>query len=51
LADLRDEPLVLPSQQTLPGLSAVMRAAFRQAKITPASWHLVGDNVSDDDGD
>ena len=35
LADLRDEPLVLPSQQTLPGMSALMRAAFHQAKITP----------------
>ena len=35
LADLRDEPLVFPSQQTLPGLFAWMRAAFRQAGITP----------------
>jgi len=35
LADLRDEPLVLPTQQTVPGLSAQIRAAFRQAGITP----------------
>jgi DNA-binding transcriptional LysR family regulator len=35
LADLRDEPLVFPSQQALPGLFAWMRAAFRQAGVTP----------------
>jgi DNA-binding transcriptional LysR family regulator len=35
LADLRDEPLVFPSQQTLPGLFAWMRDAFRQAGVTP----------------
>ena len=35
LADLRDEPLVLPSQQSLPGVSAQIRIAFREAGITP----------------
>jgi DNA-binding transcriptional LysR family regulator len=35
LADLRDEPLVLPSHQSLPGVSAQIRIAFREAGITP----------------
>lgn len=35
LADLRDEPLVLPSQQSLPGVSTQIRIAFREAGITP----------------
>jgi DNA-binding transcriptional LysR family regulator len=35
LADLRDEPLVLPSEQSLPGLSAQIRFAFREAGTTP----------------
>ena len=38
LADLHDEPLVLPSEQSLPGLSAQIRLAFREAGITP---HIV----------
>jgi DNA-binding transcriptional LysR family regulator len=35
LADLRDEPLVLPSEQSLPGVAAQMRSAFREAGVTP----------------
>jgi DNA-binding transcriptional LysR family regulator len=35
LADLRDEPLVLPSEQSLPGVAAQMRRAFREAGVTP----------------
>ncbi len=35
LVDLGDEPLVLPSPQSLPGLSAQIHAALREAGITP----------------
>jgi DNA-binding transcriptional LysR family regulator len=35
LADLRDEPLVLPSQRSLPELSGQIHTAFREAGITP----------------
>jgi len=35
LADLRDEPLVLPSPESLPGLSAQIHTALREAGITP----------------
>jgi DNA-binding transcriptional LysR family regulator len=35
LADLRDEPIVVPSPQTLAGLSAQIHAALRDAGITP----------------
>ncbi|HTY35237.1 LysR family transcriptional regulator [Mycobacterium sp.] len=35
LADLRDEPLVLPSQQSLPGVAAQMLSAFRNAGVSP----------------
>jgi DNA-binding transcriptional LysR family regulator len=35
LADLRDEQLVLPAQQSLPGVAAQMRSAFREAGISP----------------
>jgi DNA-binding transcriptional LysR family regulator len=35
LADLRGEPLVLPSEQSLPGVAAQMGRAFREAGVTP----------------
>src|ERR1700739_811895 len=35
LADLRDEPLVLPSEQSLPGVAAQMQSAFREAGVAP----------------
>jgi DNA-binding transcriptional LysR family regulator len=35
LADLRDEPLVIPSPESLPELSAQIHTALREAGITP----------------
>lgn len=35
LADLRHEPLVLPSEQSLPGVARHVRSAFRDAGVTP----------------
>jgi DNA-binding transcriptional LysR family regulator len=35
LADLRDEPLVLPSEQSLPGVAAQIHSAFREAGVAP----------------
>ena len=35
LADLRDEPLVIPSPESLPELSAQIHSALREAGITP----------------
>jgi DNA-binding transcriptional LysR family regulator len=35
LADLRDEPLVLPSEQSLPGVAAQIHSAFRAAGVVP----------------
>jgi DNA-binding transcriptional LysR family regulator len=35
LADLRDEPLVLPSEQSLPGVAAQIQSAFREAGVAP----------------
>lgn len=36
LADLRDEPLVLPSEQSLPGVAAQIQSAFREAGVAPS---------------
>ncbi len=35
LADLRDEPLVLPSRQSLPGVATQLLGAFREAGFRP----------------
>ncbi len=35
LADLRDEPVVLPSRQSLPGVATQLLSAFREAGVSP----------------